>query len=328
MTSVRATKNQYRGINAHLHSYWQAKTGWNEFHTNHVADLTRLMRAELYPKDYTARTEQSLQIRRLSETLRTPRAAILLIDDEALRIYRPAKQYIGDTQELVVPLPTALGLSDEGLDYHKAVAIYRVGTDPEDRGEPVAWVELLSPSNKPGGQDWHDYRQKRESLLQAGIVFVEIDYLHETAPTLDIVANYRTRGGLHPPEPGAHPYRISVIDPRPEFREGQARVRQFDVDDPLPTVNIPLNDGDALDFNFGTAYEKTFTEMLYGNEVDYRQFPLNFDRYSSDDQARILARLLAILKAADAGLDLETGAPLLVEALPLAEALIQFEGRQ
>jgi hypothetical protein len=310
MPPIRSLKNQYCGINAYLHSLWQSQSGWNEFHTNHIADLTRLMRAQLYPLGYTAHTEQSLQIRRIGEPLKTPRADVLIVDDEALRVLRPSQHAVGGTQELVAPLPVALGLDDEDVDYHKAVAIYRLGATPEDRGEPVAWIELLSPSNKPAGQDWRDYRYKRETLLQGGIVFVELDYLHEQSPTLDIVPDYRTRGQTHPPAEGAHPYHIAVINPRPEFWEGQARVRQFDVDEPIPTVNIPLSEGEAFDFDFGAAYRKTFEEMLYGNDVDYRQLPLNFERYSPTDQARIVARMLAVLNAAQAGSDLDAAAPL------------------
>jgi len=321
MPPIRAVKNQYRGINAHLHSYWQSKSGWNEFHTNHIADLTRLMRVQLYPMGYTAHTEQSLQIRRAGAPQRAPRADVLIVDDDELRVRRHPAPPVADTQELLAPIPVALGLAED-IAYHKAVVIYRA--DSEERGEPVAWVELLSPSNKPGGQDWHEYRLKREDLLQAGIVFVELDYLHESSPTLDMVASYRTRGTAHPPETGAHPYRIAIIDPRPEFWEGQARVRQFDVDDEIPVMRIPLQGDDVLMFDFGAAYNKTFNEMLYGNEVDYSQLPLNFDRYSEADQQRIVCRMLAVLNAARNGIDLNA-APLPVEPLSLEDALKQLE---
>jgi Protein of unknown function (DUF4058) len=321
MPSVRSVKNQYRGLNAHLHSYWQAKSGWNEFHTNHIADLTRLMRADLYPLGYTARTEQSVQIRRLGDASLNARANVLIFDDNALYVHRLAHTKTSNTQELIAPIPEALGLSDEEIDYHKSVAIFRLDTTPEDRGEPVAWVELLSPSNKPGGQDWRDYRRKRENLLQGGIIFIELDYLHESSPTLDMVADYRTRGSKHPPEAGSHPFRIAVIDPHPEFSQGQARVRQFDVDEPLPVVDIPLNDGAVLSFDFGAAYHKTFHEMLYGNEVDYSQLPLHFDRYSETDQIRIINRMLAVLNAARDGRDLAVDSPLPVEPVSLEEGL-------
>lgn len=323
MVSVRSRKNQYQGINAHLHSQWQASGGWNQFHVNHIADITRLMRADLYPMGYTARTEQSVQIRRIAGPDSTARADVLIIDDDALRFYPPIHAPTGNTHELVAPLPQALGLSTEDLEYHQAVGIYRLELLPQEQSEPVAWLELLSPSNKPGGQDWRNYRRKRQELLQAGMVFVELDYLHESSPTLDIVSDYRTRL-KRPPEAGSHPYRIAVIDPHPEFAQGQARVRQFDVDAPLPVVDIPLDSQHHLTFDFNTAYCKTFDEMLYGNEVDYGLLPLQFDRYAEADQARILSRMLTILKGFQAGHDLEASAAKPIETLPLEAALAQF----
>jgi len=322
MASVRSIQNQYRGINAHLQSRLQAQSGWSDFHTNYISDLNRLVRAVVLPLGYSARAEDSLQIRRFGGPPQSPHADLLIVDNDALRVVRTTKYPIVGAQDLVAPLPEALGLNEE-VDYYPAVAVYRVGN--ENRGEPVAWLELLSPSNKPGGRDWRDYQSKRESLLQAGIIFIEVDFLHEQSPTLEIVGDYRTRGSKHPPEPGAHPYRIAVIDPRPEFRSGEARVRQFDVDEPLPVMTIPLLGEDHFDFDFGAAYRKTFSEVLYGNEIDYGELPLNFDRYSEADQQRILCRMLAVLKAAQAGIDLEKNAPLAVESLSLDEAREQFE---
>ena len=64
MKKVVAVKNQYLGINAHLHSFWQKMGGWKEFHTSHIVDLTRILKNDLLPLGYTAGIEDSLQIRR------------------------------------------------------------------------------------------------------------------------------------------------------------------------------------------------------------------------------------------------------------------------
>ena len=100
----------------------------------------------------------------------------------------------------------------------------------------------------------------------------------------------------------------------------------FDVDTPIPQVTIPLRAGDSLTFDFGAAYDKTFEEALYGLElVDYSQLPLNFDRYSPDDQLRILRRMLAVLQAAKQGVDLDKNAPLPVEAMTFDEAMTRLQ---
>jgi len=65
--------------------------------------------------------------------------------------------------------------------------------------------------------------------------------------------------------------------------------------------------------------------MPYGLElIDYAQLPRNFDRYSADDQARMVVRMLAILKASREGVDLEANAPLLIEPISLEEGIKQL----
>jgi hypothetical protein len=149
-------------------------------------------------------------------------------------------------------------------------------------------------------------------------VFIEIDYLHETPPTFWRLADYAAD------EPNAHPYRIVVLDPRPDFEAGPASVNEFDVDERIPVIEIPLNGGDKLTFDFGAPYQKTFEEGFFGDEVDYSQLPLNFERYSTADQRRITARMLAVLEAERAGVDLESGL-LPVKNVPLDEALKQID---
>jgi len=68
-----------------------------------------------------------------------------------------------------------------------------------------------------------------------------------------------------------------------------------------------------------------YTETLYGLElVDYHHLPHHFDRYSPADQTRIANRMVAVLQAAQAGIDLESG-PFAADALPLAEALAKLD---
>ena len=59
----RSRQNQYRGINAHLHSALQNDGGWDSFHTNHIVDLGRAIDACL-PIGYVVDIKPSLQIRR------------------------------------------------------------------------------------------------------------------------------------------------------------------------------------------------------------------------------------------------------------------------
>lgn len=324
MQPVRSVKNQYHGVNAHLHSYWQNASGWNSFHGNHIADLLRLLRVQLLPLGYTAEMEPSLQIRRLDAPAGEPESDITIFDRDAIRPLLAPETFTPPAGVLVLSAPTVLQEPPVSESEFRAVAIYERSADEIERGQPVAWLELLSPSNKGSGRDAELYRAKRSKIIHSGIVFVEVDYLHESGATLGKVASYRVRRG-QPAPPHAHPYRIAVINPRPDFRLGQAYISGFDVDDPIPTVAIPLNAADVLHFDFNAPYQKTFTETLYGlDSVNYAQFPIHFDRYSLADQQRIANRMLTVLQAAAAGKNLETG-PFAVTPLPLPEALIALE---
>jgi hypothetical protein len=299
---IRTLANQYRGVNAHLHSLWQSAGGWDNFHNRHIGDLAGLMRQQLLPMGYTAAMEASLQIRRMGDPPQQPRADILISSP-----HRSAPARAGDASLTVADL---LEVAEDTESPYRAVVI------SEQAGSPVAWVELLSPTNKGTGADAQTYRFKRRALLVGGLVFVEMDYLHETPPTFPLLADY-TAG-----EQDAHPYRIAVLDPRPTMQAGPADPNEFDTDAPMPTVHIPLNAGNALDFDFGAAYQKTFMEMAYGLElVDYDELPLNFERYSLADQGRIAARMLAVRWAARAKVDLESAVPLPTEDIAPEAAL-------
>jgi hypothetical protein len=319
MAAIRTIKNQYRGINAHLHSYWQADSRWAGFHTVQIGDLYKTLSNALAPLGYDAEIEESLQIRRIDGSARHPRSDVLVFDPDPLRprvrppVSSPTVQRISALELLAEDT-----LSEKP---YRAVVIYELTDSQAERGEPVAWIELLSPSNKMG-DDADLYHAKRASILNAGLVFIEIDYLHETAPTFSALPRYRKNGTSSLPfEP--HAYRIVVIDPRPYLAKGWAEIYPMNVDDPFPLVDIPLNGNDALRFDFALPYQKSFEEGSYGKRIDYSSLPHNFDRYSAADQTRIARRMVTVLSANDA----EREQPPLVvdESLSLEEALEKIQ---
>ncbi len=317
MKPIRIIKNQYLGVNAHLQSQLQAEGTWDHFHSLHIGDLTKLLAVALYPMGYTALNEESLQIRRIDEPKRFPEADVLILDTDPVRASKPSSRIVGETGELVLAVPELLGIADVQAHPYRSVAIYS-----ENNDSPVAWIEVLSPSNKPGGRHVDAYIDKRKELLENGVVFVEIDFLHEYPTTFPVLPTYRPTAGEAATD--AHPYLIAVIDPRPEFWDGEGRVISFDVDTLIPTVSIPLNAGDVLKFDFGVPYQKTFEERIYGTQIDYTQLPVNFDHYREDDQARIVSRMLAVLQAVENGANLGQP-PTPVPCLPLQDALKELK---
>lgn len=324
MKAVRSIKNQYIGINAHLHSLWQAEGGWDEFHAAHIIYLANALKIPLIPMGYTAGVQQSLQIRRANAPDGRPEADVLIYDTDPQRSYEPLPPSRSGYGLLVMPIAELLEAKEQGSkDYH-AIGLYQFAPAKRDRGEPIVWIELLLPSNKPGGQNAAYYREKVLKLLRNGIVLIEIDYLHESAPTFPGIPNSRpVENGEALPQ-DAHPYRIVVIDPRPTLMKGIARLYQFGVDETLPVVDIPLQGGDVLAFDFGEPYVRTLEESMFGLDVDYSQLPLNFQWYQKDDQERIAARMVALLNAVRTGADLETG-PFPAKGMTLDAALAEIE---
>lgn len=338
MQPIRSVKNQYLGINAHLHSRWQVLGNWSAFHTVHIGDIAKSLQKFLLPMGYSADVEQALQIRRDDDRRGRPRADLLIRQPreegvaytvEAVHTIETATNGTKSTAKapLVVASIPALLENPSSERPYRAVAIYTRNRETGDNRNPVAWIELLSSSNKGYSQDAEKYYWKRQALIEQGVVFVELDYLHETPPTLRQLADYTGKRdeGVDLLRPIPHPYRMIVFDPHPDWQTGKVYIHEFDVDEPIPTVTIPLNPGDELDFDFGAPYRKSYEEMLYGIElVDYSALPLHFDRYRPDDQARIANRMVAVRKAVQAGVDLESG-PFPAETLLLAEALAQLQ---
>lgn len=326
MPPIRSLRNQYRGINAHLHSEWQNRGGWDSFHALHLSDLTRSLNRQLAPLGYEADFEKSLQIWHPLDGDETsqPVSDITVYDSDPERARRPSAPLAAGSGEIVLPVAELLALDESEIKTYRAVAIYPLSDPPGSSRVPVGWIELLSPSNKPPHSGFQSYADKRQDVLESGIVFVEIDYLHQTGATFERLPSYqpRRRGDL--PDADAAPYRITVIDPRPHLLDGLGRSRGFRVDDPIPEILIPLSGTDTLRFDFGDPYRRTFEEMLYGRRVDYAQPPLRLERYHPEDQTRILNRMVAVLRAALAGADLEQAAPLPIDALPLEAAEAEF----
>jgi hypothetical protein len=301
MNAIRTVRNQYRGINAHWHSHLLHESAWNRLHNYHIGKLMESCKARLLPLGYTAQIEESLQIRRIDSPTSTTRRADLLIRD-----LQPESGRAPSALLEVETAPLVELLEEDAESPYTAVAIVeRAARDI------VAWIELLSPANKGGTHEALAYLAKRRALLETRVTFVELDYLHDSPPTFPRIPDY------HKAQPGAHPYRIALLDPHPRFRDGNAVVRAFDVDMPIPSLTIPLRGGAQLTFDFDAAYQRTFADGLFGLEdVDYAALPARFDLYGQADQTRILNRMMAVIDAAGAGIDLETAiiAPLTLAA--------------
>lgn len=281
------TTNRFKGVNPHLNSLLQTPGSdeqpslWPTFHSSHINHIADFLNQQL-PANYTAYSEQSLQLRGVEWgeeiVLRRPRPDISLFG------YETGSSPQTSTSLAAAPTwEAAIAEVVEPMKRPVAVVIRAVAAD-HSLGRLVARIELLSPSNKPGGSGASAYEDKRIEALESGIPLIEIDYLHETPP---VIAGHP----VYPRDAGAYPYMIAVSNPRPSWETGRVKVYGFGVDETAPPVPVPLLDDEALVFDFDAVYQHTFSARRYYNLIDEAREPLRFHTYSVADQARIRQRM-------------------------------------
>ena len=139
---------------------------------------------------------------------------------------------------------------------------------------PVAILELLSPTNKPG-HGYEEYLQKRVSLIARSIHLVE----------LDLLLGGRRLPMARPLPPGDYYAFVSRTERRP-----LADVYSWSIRDPLPTIPIPLvlPDPDIL-LDLAPIFAAVYKRSRYDRSIDY-QAPLPLPLGTSD---RVWAEELA-----------------------------------
>jgi len=312
--AIYSKKNQYMGVNAHANSWLQNTSGeWSPFHHDHITDLTRALNAML-PAGYEARSERSLQIKEVypddptQNRRRYPEPDVSIFDmvRSQPRSDTPSPAY---APSLVFPLTDIIERDEETL---AATIIYEIDESSE-LGRPITRIELLSPTNKSAGEGFKQYIDKRDATLYSGMPLIEIDYLHQQPPVIN-------RMGRYPQNLNAHPYLIIVSDPRPSIGEGKGYLYAFNVDDPIPLIDIPLDHGEVVaGFDLGAVYNTTFRQSRTLIRVtDYEAPPLNLDSYSTDDQARIRDRQCMVKAMRESGHDLNVEGPFPIDAESIA----------
>jgi hypothetical protein len=75
------------------------------------------------------------------------------------------------------------------------------------------------------------------------------------------------------------------------LEDGNLFLYGFRVDEPIPTLRIPLWGSDVVELDFDIVYQHTFnTNPVYGLRfVDYAQRPERFETYDDEDRQRIQA---------------------------------------
>jgi Protein of unknown function (DUF4058) len=279
--ALHLRKNQYRGVNAHLQSFFQNHGGWPSFHGRYIIYLSDMISDRL-PPGYLVDAEQSLQIREFhpdtGERIRRPEPDVGIYELNPQVSTKVSSTSSDTVATLTQPIIETLEFNEDL--YYLALMVYEVVADAV-LGRPIMRIEVLSPSNKPGGDGYSLYQEKRYMTLKSGLRLVEIDFLHETRSPVKGLPRY-------PRQPDSHPYRITVSDPTPTFETGLAKTSGFDVDQPIPMIALPLSSENSIEIDFGAVYNRVFESLeAYSVRVDYEQLPDRFEAYSPADQERI-----------------------------------------
>lgn len=129
-----------------------------------------------------------------------------------------------------------------------------------DGDETVAVIEVLSPTNKSARDGRAEYLSKRNALLRSHTHLIELDLL---------------RGGERLPTVEPHPTGDYFAFVSREERRPKAEVYAWNLDQPMPSVPIPLADGDPdatlpLQTVFNSTYDRAGYDysLKYDREVD------------------------------------------------------------
>ncbi|MBI5670062.1 MAG: DUF4058 family protein [Chloroflexi bacterium] len=285
---IHSEKSLYPGINIHLNSLLQNEPGGgSNFHAEFIIYLREHLDRVL-PPGYFSRSEKSLQIEGFDPASGKEQLTPLRPD---ISLYRVPGWTFAEPAPLETTPPTAIIPIADTLTEEETLTglvIYQAG-EGGTLGRPITRIEVLSPTNKPGGSYHIPYLIKRGDTLKSGLRLVEIDFLHETPPVIPVLPDY-SKG-----ESGAQPFTILISDPRPTLEQGHTTIYSFGVDNALPIVDIPLAGADHLPVDFGLVYHHMYENVRFFRMViDYSQDVPHFGRYTEADREKIQARLAVI----------------------------------
>lgn len=220
---------------------------WMSFHGQLIAEIARQLAPRLRPK-YVALMDERVIWDAPDDDVWVD--AVEARPDVAV-VESPRAGMVSESSALAAPLTMATVMPTPVT--HRSVEI----RDVADR-QLVCAIEVLSPKNKRG-RGRRKYLAKRGRILQSSAHLIEIDLL---------------RQGLRLPMEGvlpACPYFVFVSRARQRPSVGVWPIR---LSDPLPTVPVPLLDGDPdVPLDLQAAVTGVYDGVGYDLILDYRNPP-------------------------------------------------------
>lgn len=241
----------FLGMDPYLEGYL-----WADVHNALATKIRQQLVPKLRPR-YTAR----LEIYLVEDTVPEGEIGVLYPDVEVLRGGQSADRRSSEIEEslptksrsvVVAPAPLTLPIL---LPVEVRIATVEIRDTASNT--LVACIEVLSPVNKrePG---LTPYRQKRQRLYSANVHLIEIDLLRRG-----------TRPFNHPRLPEST-YLVTVT----RAQSGAVEVWPIQLQDPLPTIPVPLRSPDAdVALDLGEAMTAIYDEAAYDLSINYREVP-------------------------------------------------------
>ncbi|MBE9006148.1 DUF4058 family protein [Fortiea sp. LEGE XX443] len=234
----------FPGMNPYLEGYL-----WSDVHNALASKIRAFLAPQLRPK-YVAR----LDIYVVEDISPASEIGILYPDVEVMQIKqrRDVTPPTATSNITTTPAPLTLPVIQP-----VEVRIPTVEIRDTANNVLVSCIEILSPVNKRE-PNITDYRQKRQRLYNANVHLIEIDLLRRG-----------NRPFNHPRLPNV-PYLITLT----RSHSGVINVWPVALQDPLPTIPVPLGEGDCdAVLELQAALHAIYDEAGYDLSIDYTQPP-------------------------------------------------------
>jgi hypothetical protein len=237
--------------------YIEALGRWQGFHARFVTYCGDALN-DVLPEQYVAELGEHVYL--VDVTQEDPKEAIpdVLVSRERRRSVSGSRR-AKTTGGTALLKPVKLPLPQLKLEVRTVwIEIRRV-----PNRDPVAVIEVLSPTNKTG-DGFYEYKQKRQATIRRKVHLVELDLL--------LLGN---RLPMDRPLPAGDFYAlVSRSEERPE-----SNVYAWTIRDPLPSIPIPLarRDPDAM-LDLGAAFAAAYERGRYARLIDYSVTPTNLKK--------------------------------------------------
>ena len=248
----REMRSPFPGMNPYLES----AEFWSSLHSRMIVAIADAIAPALRPK-YYVEVEKRVYFSR-PDSIGAENSVLVGIPD--VSVFSKSE---GDRQQqepvLITTLPPPATPVEVTIPMPEEVQERYLEIREVTTGMVITTIELLSPKNKRRGDGQSAYLKKRQQVLAGLSHLVEIDLLREGTPmpilNCDWVTDYRIL--------------ISRGDQRP-----QASLYAFNVRDPIPAFQIPLQAGDKEPtIQLKEILEGVYERAGYDLRLDYLQAP-------------------------------------------------------